>query len=387
LRIAVITNWALPIGGAQIYAAELVARLAGRHEVLMLSGASDLRIPGVEYVQVPHLRPLRPDESVLRKSVWHLRDQWRPAVHRAIRHELQRFRPSVVHTHEPQGLSAAVFTALADLPAAHVHTAHDLNLLCVRTAMTVDGQRCGGRCTPCLLQRNVRARLAQRSVDRLIAPSDYARAVHLRWKVATQATSSTVRQPAADAAARERAPRDAGLHIGFMGTLVRHKGILTLLEMFREAPQAWRLHLAGSGLLDDRVRAACAADDRITHHGYVTGTEKKSFFDRLDVLVIPSECEENAPLIAAEAVVSGLPCVVSDRGGLPETPAAFVFRAGDTGSLRATLQQLAETPETLREASGTLMKIRGNFLWPAHLERVEDNYEQAIEGGHVRDLR
>ena len=71
-------------------------------------------------------------------------------------------------------------------------------------------------------------------------------------------------------------------------------------------------------------------DGRINHYGYVTGAQKNSFFDRLDVMVIPSEYEENAPIIVAEALVRGLPCVVSDRGGLPETPEAWTFRAGDT---------------------------------------------------------
>ncbi len=62
-----------------------------------------------------------------------------------------------------------------------------------------------------------------------------------------------------------------------MGTIVRHKGILTLLEAFRSAPEGWRLHLAGGGVLDDAVAAACASDERITHHGYVTGPQKDAF--------------------------------------------------------------------------------------------------------------
>ena len=381
MRVAVVSNWALPIGGAQIYAAELAERLAPRHDVLMLSGASDLRIPGAECASVPHLRPLHPSESDLRKTVWHLRDQWRPAVHRAIKRELRRFRPDVVHTQEPQGLSAAVFTAVAAVDSPHVHTAHDLNLLCVRTAMTINGLPCRGRCAPCLLQRNVRSRLAARGLDRLIAPSDYARETHIRWGVVSPRGAITIRQPASDAPARHREPDPKALQVGFIGTLVRHKGILTLLEAFRSAPNGWRLHLAGGGVLDDTVRAACAIDERVTHHGYVMGAQKNAFFDRLDVLVIPSECEENAPLIAAEAVVHGLPCVVSDRGGLPETPEASTFRAGDAEDLVATLKGLADEPNVLSEASRGLVRVRDQFLWPGHVERVEDVYAEAISAG------
>ncbi len=384
LRVAIVSNWALPIGGAQIYASELAARLAERHDVLMVSGASDLRITGAEVVAVPHLRPLHPDESDLRKAVWHLRDQWRPTVHRAIKRELSRFRPDVVHTQEPQGMSAAVFTAVAAVGAAHVHTAHDLNLLCVRTAMSVDGLPCDRRCAPCILQRNIRSRIAARGIDRLLAPSDFARETHIRWGVVPPRAAVTVRQPANDVPGRVREPQPDALKVGFMGTLVRHKGILTLLEAFRSAPRGWELHLAGGGVLSDSVRAACAADERITHHGYVIGAQKDEFFDRLDVLVIPSECEENAPLIAAEAVVHGLPCVVSDRGGLPETPEAWTFRAGDVEGLLSVLQRVADEPHQLAEVSRRLLRVRGEFLWPPHLDRLEAEYAHATSAAGRR---
>ncbi len=378
MRVAVVSNWALPIGGAQIYATALAAQLAESQDVLVLSGASDLRISGAECLTLPHLRPLDPAESAARKAAWHLRDQWRPTVHHAVKRELRRFRPDVVHTQEPQGLSAAVFTALATVEGAHVHTAHDLNLLCVRTAMTINGHACAGRCAPCLLQRNVRGRFAARRLDQLIAPSDYVREVHLTAGVVAPEAATTIRQPASEAPSRQREPKPGELQVGFMGTLVRHKGILTLLEAFRAAPAGWRLHLAGGGVLDDAVSAACATDGRITHHGYVTGTQKNAFFDRLDVLVIPSECEENAPLIAAEAVVRGAPCVVSDRGGLPETPEAWTFRAGDVSALLGVLRRLDEDPTSIARASRALIGLRGDFGWARHLEQLHVAYENAI---------
>jgi glycosyltransferase involved in cell wall biosynthesis len=350
----------------------------------MISGTTDLRIPDVEHVSVPHLRPLHPGESDARKAIWHLRDQWRPAVHRAIKRELRRFCPDVVHTHELQGLSAAVFTGLAAAEAAHVHTAHDLNLLCLRTTMTLNGRPCGGRCAPCLLQRNVRSRLAARRLDRLLAPSDYMRETHIRFGIVAPGAAVTIRQPASDAPARERQPEPDAFHVGFMGSLARHKGILTLLETFRSAPSGWYLHVAGDGLLVGEVRARCATDARITHHGFVTGAQKNAFFDRLDVLVLPSEYEENAPLIAAEALVRGVPCVVSDRGGLPETPEAWMFAAGNAGSLLTALQRLADEPSAISEASRALLRLRDDFMWPPHVARIEKAYADAIEAAGQR---
>ena len=65
-----------------------------------------------------------------------LQDQWIPSVHLAVMRQLEAFSPDVVHTHEPQGLSAAPFSAIARARLPHVHTVHDLNLLCVRVTMT-----------------------------------------------------------------------------------------------------------------------------------------------------------------------------------------------------------------------------------------------------------
>jgi glycosyltransferase involved in cell wall biosynthesis len=391
MRIALITNWALPIGGSQLYACELARQLADRHEVLVLSGAPELHLDPARCSRIPHLRPLHPAEPVVSKVVWHLRDQWRPSVHRVLKRELALFAPDVVHTQEPQGLSAAVFSAVAAARARHVHTAHDLNLLCARTAMTRDGQFCGGNCAPCLLQRGVRRTLAARWLHRLIAPSDYVGQKHVAFGVAPPERIVTIRQPASAATGRARRVDPPAFSIGFMGALAQHKGVLTLLEAFRLAPAEWRLEIAGSGVLEPHVRAAAALDPRITFRGYLTGLSKDAFFDSLDLLVIPSECEENAPRVAVEAVVRGVPVAVSDRGGLPETPEAVVFPAADARGLAAALLSLARKPEWLAAASERLISVRQDFLWPRHVERLEAVYtavqaDSEPQAG-VRDLR
>jgi glycosyltransferase involved in cell wall biosynthesis len=377
MRIALISNWAEPIGGAQHYVIGLARRLATEHDVLLVTGATDLRLNGVRCARVPHLRTLEPQESMLRKSAWHLRDQWRPSVHRAIRRALSDFGPEVVHSHEPQGLSAAVFSAAAGGPP-HVHTAHDLNLFCARIAMTVKGVRCDGDCLPCLLQRNIRARLAARAVDRLIAPSRYIRDFHVRAGVVGPDATTIIRQPASDGTVRVRSTGDQSPRIGFIGNLTVHKGVRTLLTAFAAAPESWKLLIAGAGVLADEVRAAAVRDQRIVFVGSVDDDAKDRFLDELDVLVIPSECEENAPLVAAEAAVRGLPTVVSDRGGLPETPEATVFRAGDAVALIEAVGTMVESPDRLGRASERLLAAREDHLWPSHLRLVEAAYVRVL---------
>jgi glycosyltransferase involved in cell wall biosynthesis len=87
--------------------------------------------------------------------------------------------------------------------------------------------------------------------------------------------------------------------------------------------------------------------------------------------VIPSEWEENAPLVAVEAAVRALPAVVSDRGGLPETAESEIFAARDPHALREAVSRLVERPELLAERSTRLLERRAEFLWATHVARLE----------------
>lgn len=380
MRIALISNSLPPepaTGGAQDYVSNLAKGLGESHDVLVISGAENSDVEGVECVRVPALRVLYPTESPIAKAIWHLRDQWMPSVHRSIVAHLRRFAPDVVHTHEPQGISAAAFTAVASARLPHVHTAHDLNLLCVRVTMSREGEYCGGSCIDCLVQRAIRGRLITRHLDRLIAPSDHYRDVHVRAGIIPSERAVTIRHGAHPGTVRLRSGPSEPVSIGFIGALSAHKGILTLLEAFRRTPASWRLAVAGDGFLTERVEAEARRDRRISYLGYVEGAEKDAFFDRLDVLVIPSEWEEAATLVAVEAAVRGLPAVVSDRGGLPETPEAHVFSAGDRESLLEGIRWFVETPERLAEASRRLVAAQERFLWSNHLPQVEQVLSEA----------
>ncbi|MBD0289670.1 MAG: glycosyltransferase [Thermoleophilia bacterium] len=381
MRVALVSSL-LPsesAGGAEQYISQAVDWLTGRHDVYVLSGSPAGALTATETVRLPRLVHPRRDEALPRKLVWHLRDQWLPNVHRALVHHLARIQPDVVWTHEPQGLSAAPFTAVARLGLPHVHTAHDLNLLCARVTMTKDGRFCGGRCAPCLVQRAVRARAAARRLDWLLAVSDYIRERHVSAGVVSSDRAVTLRLGARPGRARVREGTGPLFRLGYLGGLAQHKGVQTLLTAFRDAPRGWRLTLAGRGELAGAVEQAAASDDRIRALGYVSGEAKEAFFDELDLLVVPSEWEEPATFVAVEAAIRGIPALVSDRGGLPETPEATLFQAGSAADLLRRARELADAPGGLAAASARLLEARERFSWSRHMERAEEYLLAATE--------
>jgi glycosyltransferase involved in cell wall biosynthesis len=386
VRIALISSLLLPDtrGGAEAYVEHAARTLGERNDVVVLTGSA-AKADGVPTIRLPSLPVLDRSKPPGIRVLWHALDQWLPSVHTAVSRELKRFGPDVVVTHHPQGLSAAVFTGIAVRRLPHVHTAHDLNLLCARTTMTKEGEFCGGRCAGCRVQRVVRSTTIKLDLARLIGVSRYICDRHVRAKIVPAERAIALRLGALPGPSRQRQVGDV-VTLGFIGTLAPHKGVRTLLAAFREAPGSWRLVVAGSGPLTEAVRAAARADDRIDYVGHVDGPAKDAFFDRCDLLVIPSEWEEPATFVAVEAAVRGIPTVVSARGGLIEAPEARTFRSGAPGELLEAVRWYVERPARVEEASARLLESRVEYEWSTHVQRVEALLEE-VRDEHVAHRR
>lgn len=383
MRVVLISNSLPPHsrGGAEAYVASLGGALtAADHEVLVLAGrAGD--VVGAEVSTLPRLPELPPTAPLATKIVWHARDQWLPSVYRTTVHELRAFRPDVVHTHECQSLSASVFSAIDRVGVPHVHTAHDMNLLCARVSMTRDGEFCGGRCRLCRVQRRIRGGIIGRHLKRLISVSEYIQRRHIEAGIVTPDRALVIRLGAAVSAARARALSGNGIRLGFIGAVAPHKGVATLLEAIDAAPANWHLSIAGDGPMVQDVAALSARDSRIAFLGHVGGEDKERFFDSVDVLVVPSEWEEPAALVATEAIARGIPTIVSDRGGIPETPEARVFRSGSAEGLVAAVREYLDRPDQYAAVSRRLVARHGEFSWEFHQAKVEAVLHAAVQEG------
>jgi glycosyltransferase involved in cell wall biosynthesis len=354
--------------------------LSASHDVVLLTGSERGTVDGIPIVRLPHLPRLDGAAPHAGRIVWHALDQWLPSVHRAVARELKRLQPDVVVTHELQGLSAAAFTAVAASRIPHVHTAHDFNLLCARTSMTRGGDFCGGRCFDCRVQRTIRTRAIKLNLTRMIGVSRYICERHVRAGVVPKERAQAIRLGATSGTARIRTLDGHGPVVGFIGSLARHKGILTLLDAFAGTDDSWRLLVAGEGPCRGQVETAARKDPRIEYLGHVDGAQKDAFFDQLDLVAIPSEWEEPATFVAVEAAICGIPAVVSERGGLPETPEARTFRAGDAHELRRAIEWFVERPVRLTGASERLVARAQEFTWERHMEQVEEVLADAASG-------
>ena len=110
--------------------------------------------------------------------------------------------------------------------------------------------------------------------------------------------------------------------LGHLSNLVADKGIQQVIDVAISALQSGlNIHLVVAGPINDGVAEAAIAEassvlgERFTYLGAISGTEKRRFFEDVDIFVFPSRYRNEAsPLVLFEAMAAGIPCIATDLG-------------------------------------------------------------------------
>jgi glycosyltransferase involved in cell wall biosynthesis len=433
--------------GSEIYAFDLASALAARHDVWVLAAEYDpsanhgaLRwrtegtLPVIEVVNNWEFESF--DESYASAR---LNDR--------ITHVLDAVRPDIVHVHNLLNLSLDLprLARARGIPA--VATLHDYTMVCIsggqrlhraeqHVCTTIDADRCA-RCfgespfgpqlaagrlasrtrasgvlrmaavvrrhVPALASAvgshaargsidpsDVRRRLAYvrhvfDTIDLFVAPSAALADEYVRLGVPADRMWTSENGCGARASRGERT-HTPHLAIGYVGSLVWHKGIHVLLESARALRGAFRITIHGDTAVSPeytRELERLASGLPVTFAGPFDRADVHRIYAPMDVLVVPSLWPENAPIVVQEAFLHAVPVVAAAVGGIPET-----VRDGENGrlfdprapdALTAILQTLIDDPsERVRLASGaTPVKSIADDAsdWEAR-------YRQVLEAAH-----
>lgn len=398
-------------GGSELHVAELAAGLAARgHEVAVLAREADPTLPD---------GALRETEAGPGVRLWRLNNTGRhardlgtldPVAGHALRQVIAAWRPDLVHAHHVAGFGPSALQSVRAGGCPLVLTIHDHWPSCLLGQLIDrDLRPCPGpapaRCATCLVEPRARAvvrviapavmaavpalrrpferRQAAigdllRAADALIAPSEYfaRRLLALGWpQPRVVALGWPARAPLL------RVPRDpaAPLRVGYVGSLIPSKGVHVLAEAVAGlATDAFTLELHGPvppyhGDADYAARLREGLGPRAAALcGPFPAVDLASRLAALDVLVVPSLWEENAPRVVDEAFCGGVVPVVSGHGRLAEAVRDGIdglhFTAGDAVALRAALVRLREEP-------GLLLRLAAAAPRPPTLDAMLDGHE------------
>jgi glycosyltransferase involved in cell wall biosynthesis len=186
--------------------------------------------------------------------------------------------------------------------------------------------------------------------------------------------------------ARQRAGSDLGSTILFVGTLEPRKNVAGLLDAYEQLlsrqPDAPTLVIAGR--VTDAAEPLVARVNRpplagaVDLRGYVPDEERPLLYRQARMLVLPS-FEEGFGLPVLEAMASGVPVIVSDRGSLPEVAgeAATPIPPDNVDALSAEMERLLDRDAARHAVSRGLVQA-SRYTWEACAAAALDAYREAI---------
>lgn len=151
-----------------------------------------------------------------------------------------------------------------------------------------------------------------------------------------------------------------------IGYIEERKGQDILIEAVRKLPESDRekaeFYLVGqdSSLMARRLKQETKGFDNITYTGMVSREQIDMLLEKADVLICPSR-EDPMPTVAAEAMMHGVPCILSDAAGTVEYVKdgvdGFIFRSQDAAELSEKISWCVNHRENLPDAGMRARKI------------------------------
>lgn len=180
---------------------------------------------------------------------------------------------------------------------------------------------------------------------------------------------------------RRRNRADRAFSVGYVGRLSPEKSVRRLAGVSRALQKAgiadFRIEIAGGGSEQEWLR------DNVAHvrmAGVLRGEALARAYADFDVFVFPSETDTYGNVLQ-EAMASGVPCVVMNRGG----PASIVADGvtgrvcRDADEMAAAVVELARRPGIRRRLGEAARRAAEKRTWDAVGEIVWNSYRKALE--------
>jgi glycosyltransferase involved in cell wall biosynthesis len=172
------------------------------------------------------------------------------------------------------------------------------------------------------------------------------------------------------------------LRFGFIASIITlSKGIKILLEAFNTIENAQLLIYGKAPLAYEQEEILKFLDNKNIEFNHEFNHDNiGEVLSGVDVLVIPSICVENSPLIIREAFAAKVPVIASRIGGIPELVRdgenGLLFKAGDVNELRSKIQYLIDNPQEIEKMRERIPPVKSI---EEHAKEIEEIYARLIK--------
>ncbi len=294
----------------------------------------------------------------LLRVLWHLMDIWNIHASICLAHILKKVWPDIVATHNLKGFSfitpSTLYGVRRDKKISYkwIHTLHDVQLV------SPSG----------LLRPGEEKRLINRifsfltlalflSPDVVVSPSKWLLDFYTSRGFFSRSEKKIILNPINSHIRGIRIhSRDSHYNFLYLGQIEEHKGILFLIDTFKQfiSSKSYKLKaiscaltIAGDGsLLEEVKRRANIPEIKVL--GRVPHEKISELFETHNAIIVPSLVYENAPAVISESLTYSVPVIASNIGGIPEMieegATGLLFEPGNTFSLISAMEKLITSP-------------------------------------------
>lgn len=173
------------------------------------------------------------------------------------------------------------------------------------------------------------------------------------------------------------------LKLLYVGRFAFNKGIDVLLESIKTLNrEGYKLklqfHIVGKGPLYDKLTNEYQFEN-VVYEGFASEERLKELYETSDLFVFPT-LFEGMPTVVLEAMVHGMPVIVSDTGATAElvnSSNGYLVDAGDTRAFKTAIQSYYQlsTDDKRKMSEASRARVLNNFTWEIvgskHIELFE----------------
>ncbi len=324
------------------------------------------------------------EASGIKKPLWHIFDLWNNNTLKAIKDIIIKENIEIIHINNFKGLSLSCFKAGKELGIPVIYMSHDFSLICPR-ANLIRGNNtlCDGRNYVCNEYVNIQRKLLNDNVDLLISPSQFM--IDKFQENNFFKNTDCVKIPlGVDYNSYKTVKTYETIDITYIGTLGKHKGVDTLINAVKNINnENIRLHIIGKGYDEEEFKEIADGDSRIIFHGFVDNKDILKYYEITNILVIPSICYDNSPLVVYESFSTGTPVIGSCIGGIPELIEenynGFLFESGDSNSLKEKLVKVINDKELLTKLENNAFNSLPENSMEIMVNKIIEEYQKVVE--------
>jgi len=323
--------------------------------------------------------------------------------------KLQNFidmiKPDVVQLHNVLGFSPLIFRACKDVPT--ILTVHQADIICPMGTLKCQSKIvCSNVCCknlnylPCIFNNysNITRILPLslltflynknlKYVDKFITPSIALKNAILKSNIGIKEDDITVINNFIPNMSEEAVLNPStGKYFLYVGRLVKEKDVMTLLKAFKDLPKDIELHIAGSGLEENNLKAYVIKNNlaNVKFLGFLNREDVKKELKNCIASILSSNCFEAFGVTNVESFIAGKPVIASNIGGIPEIVEhninGLLFEPTNVEQLKKCILTYWHNPElAVEHGQNGYQKALRNYAEDLYYENLINLYEKTID--------